>query len=189
MGVMDLNHVDLKLYRLNDRAGRVQTPEAFTALYERTHLIIFRYIYALHGEPQEDVEDLWLETFLKAWRSRDSFSGNDEAALGWLLHIARNLVIDRHRRKQRNPIIALSDAETIPAPHMDTPESRVLAKEQAQALSKMLEVLPSQQREVVILRYVVGWRVKEIAIHLHRPENTVSVILRRAIARLSQSQE
>ena len=63
---MELSRYELKLARYFGVMGSYRSEEAFTALYERTHLILFRYIYALHGEPQEDVEDVWLETFLKA---------------------------------------------------------------------------------------------------------------------------
>lgn len=166
-----------------------ETAEAFAALYEQTHLIVFRYIYALHGEPKEDAEDLWMETFLKAWHARHRFTGNEDAALGWLLQIARNLVIDRHRQQQRRSPRYLQDMENLPMPANDTPEQYVMMNEQHQAIIAMLDTLPDQQREMVVLRHIVGWRVKDIARHLDIPENTVSVTLRRALEKLSQSEE
>lgn len=182
---MELSRYELKLARSIAGMGSYQSAEAFTALYERTQLIVFRYIYALYGEPQEDVEDMWLETFLKAWRSRHRFMGNEDAALGWLLHIARNLVIDQHRWHQRYPVSDLRDVEDFVVSTDDAPESQMIAKEEAQALGKMLETLSEQQREMVVLRYVVGWRVKEIARHLQITENTVTVTLRRTLTKLS----
>lgn len=169
--------------------GNYRTAEAFTALYERTQLIVFRYIYALHGEPQEDVEDLWLETFFKAWRSRHHFKGSEDAALGWLLKIARHLVIDKHRRKR--PTVPLGDVEPFVSQLQgaSTPEQRIIQQEQYQEMARLLHALPQQQREMVILRYIVGWRVNQIAEYLQMPENTVSVTLRRVIAKLSHQQE
>ena len=52
----------------------------------------------MHGGPREEVEDLTSETFTRAWKSRNKFTGDDHDALCWLFTIARNLVIDVHRR-------------------------------------------------------------------------------------------
>jgi RNA polymerase sigma-70 factor (ECF subfamily) len=169
--------------------GTYHSAEAFADLHERTHQIVFRYIYALHGEPQEDVEDLWLETYFRAWRSRDRFTGTEEAGLGWLLKIARNLVIDHQRRRSRRPVMVLLDAERKPATPDDEPENQVIANEQYAALWKSLDTLSSQQRELIVLRYMVGWRVNEIARHLQMAENTVSVTINRALKKLSDQPE
>jgi RNA polymerase sigma-70 factor (ECF subfamily) len=44
---------------------------------------VFRYIYGLSGGPLQEAEDLTAETYARAWKTRQSFSGNEEAALGW----------------------------------------------------------------------------------------------------------
>jgi len=159
---------------------------AFTALYERTQLIVFRYIYALHGAPREDVEDLWVETYLRAWRRRYTFIGSEDAALGWLLKIARNLVFDARRRRHVE-VFQLSEA--LPIAGEDLPEQQVIQAEQHQFLDRSLAVLSDQQREIVILRYVVGWRVNQIAAHFRMRENTVSVALQRALHKLAELKE
>src|SRR5512139_3310947 len=74
--------------------------ESFSSLYTRTYLIIFRFIYGIHGGPTEDVEDITCETYMRAWKGRTKFSGDDQDALRWLFTIARNLVIDIHRKKK-----------------------------------------------------------------------------------------
>ena len=76
----------------------LRNAESFAKLYDRAHVIVFRFIYSLHGGPPQEVEDLTAETFSRAWKARHRFSGNESAAIGWLLQIARNLVIDAHRR-------------------------------------------------------------------------------------------
>ncbi|MDX1992555.1 MAG: sigma-70 family RNA polymerase sigma factor [bacterium] len=184
-----MSRYDLRLRRSFSESRVYQGAEAFTRLYERTHLVVFRYIYALYGEPREDVEDLWLETYLKAWRSRDRFEGNESAALGWLLHIARNLVIDKHRTNQRHLASELTDTELVSSAADNAPESQMIAAEQSQSLWKSLSRLPQQQQDILVLRYVLGWRVKAIADHLQVPENTISVTLRRALAKLADLQE
>lgn len=166
-----------------------QTPlaeaEAFSQLYERTHLVIFRYIFGLKGGPQQEVEDLTAETFMRAWKARQRFEGGEEAALSWLLRIARNLVIDSHRRtKARGEDTSIEDVMLI-APDT-TPEEQVALHEQFETLWMTISTLQPQHRDMIVLRYVLGWPVKRIAAHLDMLENTVSVNLRRILQRLQR---
>lgn len=165
------------------RTPPLHSAEHFSALYDRAHLPVFRYLYGLRGGPAEDVEDLTAETFERAWKARDSFDGGDEAALGWLLTIARRLVIDGYRRKQRRGTdVALDDG--LAADVNDDPPTQLIADEQRRTLLALLETLSAEHRELITLRYLLGWRVNRIAEHLGMAENTVSVTLRRILSRL-----
>ena len=161
-------------------------PEAFSNLYERNYLSVFRYLFGLHGGPLEDIEDLTAETFIHAWRARHSFSGDQRnAATGWLLRIARRLVIDNYRRDRTR--IQVEDEPVDDLPHLGpTPETLVLMGEQYETLWKLLQRLPGNQREILVLRYLLDWRVNQIGEYLEIPENTVSVNIRRGLARLHQ---
>ena len=159
--------------------------EAFAELYQRTHLVVFRYIYGLNSGPQQEVEDLTAETFMRAWKARQRFTGAEEAALSWLLKIARNLVIDTHRRtKVRGEETNLIDALLI-APDA-SPEEQVARHEQFNTLWVIIHNLQPQHREIIVLRYVLGWSVKRIAAHLNMLENTTSVNLRRILQRMQR---
>lgn len=144
---------------------------------------MFRFIYGLLGGPEEEVEDLTMKTFLKAWRSRSSFTGNEEAAFGWLLKIARNLVIDHQRSIGSREVHFDIETQAIPTPGL-TPEEMVHQKEQIQILWRVLRTLPRHQGEMIVLRYILGWRVKDIGEYLEVSENTVSVSLRRILKRI-----
>ena len=65
-------------------------------------------------------------------------------------------------------------------------ESILINQEITQQVISALQLLPQDRREMVVLRYVLGWRVNQIADHLGLPENTVSVILRRSLNRLQE---
>ncbi len=178
---------------MHSNPAPLQDTQFFENFYEHTHLIVFRFIFGLHGGPIEDVEDLTADTFMRAWKARHRFSGDDRAALGWLLQIARNLVIDAHRRtKVRADLIQLEDQPETedqgPVVSDYTPdlEEQVFQGQQIIVLEALLLDLPVEQREMVLLRYMLGWQVKEIANHLGLLENTVSVSLRRAIQRMRQ---
>ncbi len=155
----------------------------FQQLYEDRHLAVYRFIFGLHGGPIQEVEDLTTQTFLRAWKSRHRFQGDQKAAFAWLLTIARNLVIDHHRYRQRNPTSVDIETQTLHTPDL-TPEEMATLKEQRLILLNLLNQLPDQPREILTLRYLLDWRVKDIADHLGLSENHVSVLLRRTIQRL-----
>jgi len=167
----------------------LQDAESFSALYARTQLVIFRFIYGLHGGPLKDVEDLACDTYLRAWKGRDRFSGDEQDALCWLFTIARHLVIDAHRRRK----IRLDDASeqlddtTLASTFESTqgsPEDQVSSREQYIHLWHLLQSLPDDRREMLVLRYMLGWQVKQIAQYLNMEENTVSVYIRRSLEQI-----
>jgi RNA polymerase sigma-70 factor, ECF subfamily len=158
----------------------ISKSEVFTRLYEETYLIVFRYIYGLSGGPLQEAEDLTAETYARAWKSRQRFNGDEAAALGWLLRIARNQVIDVSRRRNVRDVDEDIPIELLPHPDL-LPELDVITREQIAILWRMLGKLPQDIREMLVLRYILGWQVKQIASHLDRNENNVSVRIRRAL--------
>ena len=170
----------------------LRNSEAFSRLFDRTHLAVYRYIFVLIGGPGSLAEDLTADTYLRAWKSRHRFQGNDHAAIGWLFTIARNLVIDAsRRRKVRGFELDYSDPEDwldrwLVSPE-GNPEIQVLRQEQFKILWDLIQGLPLDRRELIILRYMLDWPVKNIADHLNMLENTVSVYLRRTLDQLHQA--
>jgi len=175
-----------------ENGDSISKVEAFTFLYEKTYLMVFRYVYGLSGGPAQEAEDLTAETYTRAWKTRLHFDGNEQAALGWLLRIARNLAIDLSRRRKIRDVDEEVNVELLLDPSL-TPESDVIVREQMAILWKMLNTLSEEVREMIVLRYMLGWQVKQIAEHLEMRENNVSVTIRRALKSLqrdwSQSQE
>lgn len=173
----------VRIAHLFTRDKPYQSAEAFAALYDRTHLLIYRYAYGLTGGPPQEVEDITAETFLKAWKARSTFEGTEEAVIGWLVQIARRLVIDRYRRQQTRPPETGVDDLIMIAPDA-SPEEETAIREQCGILWQLLQALPEDQREMLVLRYMLGWRVKQIAAHFNLPANTVSVKIIRVIDQL-----
>ncbi len=158
----------------------------FTILYTRTQIIVFRYIYAMLGGPIEDVEDLTCETYMRAWKSRSRFWGDDHDALCWLFTIARHLVIDAHRHNKggKNQDQHSLDDENVAellTLTSETPEEQAAKNEQFKTLWQVLLALPDDKREILLLRYMFGWKVKQIASYLHKEDNTVSVNIQRSL--------
>ena len=159
--------------------------DAFTRLYEETHIKVFRYIFGLSGGPAQEVEDLTAETYTRAWKTRHTFKGNHQAAPGWVLRIARNLAIDLSRRRKLRDMDEEIDVEFLLDPSL-TPEVDVIEREQVRSLWQMLNTLSEDTREMLVLRYMLGWQVKQVAEYLEMPENNVSVTIRRTIKRLQR---
>lgn len=175
---------------LTNPARPLIDPAEFSRLFESQHLAVFRYIYGMHGGPLEEVEDLTAETFTRAWKARRSFSGSPQAGVSWLIRIARNLVIDagRRRKTQPDPIIDGGDEFLSVAPSsLPGPEERLLRQQQLRTLVDRLQHLPQPQQEMLVLRYLLDWPVKDIAAHLDMLENTVSVNIRRALQSLRRA--
>ncbi len=172
------------------RKGKPGNPlvstEVFRQFYEQHYLSVFRYVYGLHGAPIEDVEDLTAETFTRAWKARHSYDGEPlTTGVGWLLRIAKRLVIDQYRRSKSRIQVVGEFLDDIPiiAP---SPENLVQKGESYQQLWSLMNKLPAQQREILVLRYFLDWRINQIGEYLHIPENTVSVTIRRSLQHLQQ---
>ena len=166
-----------------DRGNSLQNAQTFTHMYEQTYLTVFRYVYGLSAGSRQEAEDLTAETFARAWKQRHRFTGDEQAALGWLLRIARNLAIDASRRRK------VRDEEESPSVEflLDrslSPEMDIIAREQIAILWQMMGALPARTREMLVLRYMLGWQVRQIANYLDMNENTISVTIRRTLKSL-----
>lgn len=170
---------------MSGRLLLLHEPEAFQRLYTGTHLQLFRYVYSLLGGPAQEAEDLTAETYIRAWRNRRSFSGDEQMAAAWLFRIARNLVVDAYRRDRVRGLSTQLD-EDLPDQPALSPEERYIHQEQFKEVWELLSRLPLEQREMIVLRYLLNWPVKDIAEHQQTSENHVSVNIRRVLARLKK---
>lgn len=159
----------------HDRPYR--TADAFAALYETAYPSIWRYIYMLHGGSAMDTEDLVADTFLRAWKYRHSFKGPHDNAVAWLITIARHVVFAQNRRVKTTPV-SVAELQAV-----KTTEQLVLEHEQTRALLGLLQCLRPTDRELLILRYSMGWSITSIAQHFKKSPNTVSVAVKRALER------
>ena len=182
----------IKRYFSSDTLFSITDVVVFSRLYEKTHLSVFRYVYGLTGGPLQEVEDLTAEVYTRAWKAREHFNGNEQAVLGWLLRIAKNLAIDLARSHKVREVDEEIDIELLVDPD-ELPELDLIAREQIKTLWHVFGLLPEEPREMLVLRYILGWQVKQVAEYVGSNENNVSVTIRRALNRLqhdlSQLQE
>jgi len=166
---------------LRRKPSPIASAPEFQWAYQQNRLSVFRYICSLTGGPQAEAEDLTAETFLRAWKARHRYQGEQDRVIGWLIQIAKRLVIDDYRREQR----AARRQPPAPPP-ADTPEDSALHNEDSRRLAELLAALPTELREILTLRYSLGWHVKDVAAHMQMTENNVSVTIHRTLAKLRQ---
>ena len=161
---------------------------ALNALVGRYQGPLHGYLRAMSGSAA-DADDLFQETWMRVIRNPGSFRGG--AFNAWLWRIARNLLIDRLRR--RKPEISL-DAETdegtaygemTPAVGPE-PGADVEAAELGRMVASAVAKLSPDQRDVFLLRTQVGLSFAEIAKLKKMPLNTALGRMHYAIQRLRQ---
>ncbi len=170
---------------------------AFAALTERYRRELHVHCYRMLGSFDE-AEDLLQETFLRAWRARESFEGG-QAFRAWLYRIATNACLDMLRRNSRRVKSVHTFAE-VPwiqpypdrlldevAPDHTRPDAVVVAKETIElAFLATIQLLPPKQRAVLILRDVLDYSAAETASFLDLTVAASNSALQRARATLRE---
>lgn len=158
-------------------------PRAFGELYKLYVEQVFRYLFSRLGNVH-DAEDITAQTFLTAFESFDRFRQHGNFA-SWLFTIARNKAIDHFR--QRKNISSTDDVDAIPVEN--DPLYGVIRSEQTAALSKLIQALSEEDREMLRLRFLADMSFPEIALFLHRNEEAVKKSIYRLLARLHSQLE
>jgi RNA polymerase sigma-70 factor (ECF subfamily) len=166
---------------------------AFAALTERYRRELHVHCYRMLASFDE-AEDAVQETFLRAWRARESFAGGSMVR-AWLYKIATNVCLDALRRSARR-LTSMQTMREVPwitpypdrlldeiAPSEDEPEAVVVTRETIElAFLAALQVLPPRQRAALIARDVLGWPASETAAALDTSVVAVNSALQRARA-------
>ena len=146
------------------------------ATFEKEVLKVERLLYHVSWSmlsQQEDCADAVQEALTRAWQHRDTLRSN-RAFRGWLLQILCNVCRDMLRKRKRQPQQPLEDALLA-----------TLADEPADyAMIRLLAVLSPEHRTTLVLHYLEGYGVNEIARLLDTPSGTVKsrlVMARRAL--------
>jgi len=161
-------------------------PEHFTVLFRRHAPHIQRYVVRRLG--QDAADDIVAETFLLAFRQRDSYDQARADARPWLYGIATNL-IGRHRRAEIRLYRALArtGADPVMEPFTDRVDDQVSAGTASRRLAAGLARLPEQLRDTLLLVAWSGLSYEEAATALGVPVGTVRSRMSRARSRLRRA--
>ncbi|MEV1018111.1 MULTISPECIES: RNA polymerase subunit sigma-70 [unclassified Micromonospora] len=167
----------------------------FAGLAQRHRRELHVHCYRMLGS-FEDAEDTVQETFLRAWRRRETFEGRSTVR-AWLYRIATNACLDLLARCRPEParggevrwLQPYPDRllDELPAGDADEPEAVAVARETIElAYVVAVQHLAPRPRAVLILRDVLGWPAKDVAELLGDSVNSVNSALQRARAGLRE---
>lgn len=139
--------------------------DAVATLVERYSTLLYRHSLVMLGRPS-DAEDVVQETFLRYMQKAPRLNG-EEHEKAWLLTVAMNLCRNQLRQRKAHPHIDLDSCPEPTAPTQDTP------------VLDALSALPDKVRIVVLLHYVEGYKVREIAARLRLTPSAVKMRLQK----------
>jgi RNA polymerase sigma-70 factor (ECF subfamily) len=161
--------------------ARVQAgdSELFSKLYQRYFDRVYAYLRITLQDPYE-AEDATQEVFMRVMEALPKYERRSSPFRGWLFRIVRNAAINRLRQSQRLTVEAPEElarrAELAQSQIGDT-ESWLDDRD----LLDLVEQLPLGQRQVIVLRYMMGLRSGEIAQVLDRTPEAVRQLHQRAM--------
>jgi RNA polymerase sigma-70 factor, ECF subfamily len=139
-------------------AAKAGDRDAMRELYLRYASGIHSHVLGILGD-QHDAEDVTQQVFAKLLTELDRYRPGEAPFMAWVLRVAHNAAIDHLRR-----------ARPVPCEEVREHDARddQAAQQVRSSLWAALESLPPAQRDVVLLRYLVGLSPAEIATHLGR---------------------
>jgi RNA polymerase sigma factor (sigma-70 family) len=139
---------------------------AFEVLLHRHKSKLYTAIYLIVRD-RYVAEDLLQETFIKAINTIREKRYNEEGKfLPWISRIAHNLAIDHFRRKKRYPVIVLEDGSRLLNSmefSEESMESKHIMQDTRSKLRGLIKELPTEQRQVLIMRHYLKMSFQEIA--------------------------
>ncbi|NOZ13945.1 MAG: RNA polymerase sigma factor [Acidobacteria bacterium] len=150
----------------------------FEAIARQYSGMLYRHIHRMVGN-REDAQDVLQEVLLLIFRKLHTFRG-DASMKTWVFRIASNRSIDFIRQSRRQPTEELT--ETISS--KESPLAFAQRQAEIDALGHALEQLPTEQRQVVVLKEINGLTFREIAEILQIPENTAKTRMYTSLKKL-----
>ncbi len=162
------------------RRAQQYDEEALRALYEMYYPKIYNYAFLQLGDIHA-AEDLASDVMLKMVEAIRSYSFRGLPFGAWLFRIARNRLIDLHRRRRRRGEVDLSEtlASTLASPQ--SLAERALERGQLQVA---LKHLTDEQRQVIVLKFIQGFDNRSIGRIMGRSEGAIKSLQHRALLAL-----
>jgi RNA polymerase sigma-70 factor (ECF subfamily) len=169
------------------RAAQAGDERAFSSLFRAVQPVLLRYLGGLtYNLADGTADDVAADTWVQVVRGIGRFRGDEQGFRAWVFTIARAKLVDARRRSGRLPVPG--DVEKrlagVTVPSAADSVEVLFTTERALAL---VGSLPAAQAEVVLLRYVAGFDVKETARILGKREGAIRVTAHRALRRLEET--
>ncbi len=181
----------MKFNHISDREllqHYVQGNEACLEMLIKRHKNkVFTSIYLI-VQDRYIAEDIFQETFIKVVQvMRSGKYKEEDKFVPWVMRIARNMAIDYFRKSKRNVMITGEDGEDVFArmeiSDMNREES-MITNQTNKTVRQLIEMLPEEQKLVLVLRQYAGLSFKEIAVMTDVSINTALGRMRYALTNL-----
>ncbi|CAN1488965.1 RpoE DNA-directed RNA polymerase specialized sigma subunit, sigma24 homolog [Flavobacteriaceae bacterium] len=139
---------------------------ALTILINRHQSKIYGFIYSKLSD-RDISDDIFQDTFIKVIKTLKSNSYNEEGKfLPWVMRISHNLIIDHYRRNKKMPMYRETEEFSIfsiMSDNVPNIESQLITSQVENDLRKLIEELPAEQKEVLMMRMYQDLSFKEIS--------------------------
>ena len=139
---------------------------ALATLINRHQSKIYGFIYSKISA-RDVSDDIFQDTFIKVIKTLKSNSYNEEGKfLPWVMRIAHNLIVDHFRRNKKMPMFRETEEFSIFSIMSDNApniESRIITAQVESDLQKLIDELPRDQRDVLVMRMYQDLSFKEIS--------------------------
>ena len=139
---------------------------ALATLINRHQSKIYGFIYSKISD-RDLSDDIFQDTFIKVIKTLKSNSYNEEGKfLPWVMRIAHNLIIDHFRRNKKMPMYRETEEFSIfsiMTDHSLSAENQMISEQVEKDLKRLIEELPNDQKEVLVMRIYQDLSFKEIS--------------------------
>lgn len=150
---------------------------------------IFNLAYRFTSNP-DAAEDLTQDVFIRIYKTLDQYDPKQGDLANWLMRLARNLIIDDYRHRQRNPQHTSADAVDDHQYHLraigNSAQKEIERRELATQVQQGIDKLPPDLKTCVILRDIEELSYQEIVDMLAIPEGTVKSRINRGRIELAK---
>lgn len=140
--------------------------DALAKLIKRHESKIYGFIYSKIPD-KDTTNDIFQDTFIKVIKTLKSNSYNEEGKfLPWVMRISHNLVVDHYRKTKKMPMFRETEEFSIFSIMSDdcqTIENKIISEQVEMDLKKLIEGLPADQKEVLVMRMYQDMSFKEIS--------------------------
>jgi RNA polymerase sigma-70 factor (ECF subfamily) len=164
--------------------ARTGDPLGFNQLFH-AHADAIRGFGRLRGAPEPD--ELANTVLFDAFRALPTFDGNASAFRSFIFRIARNKIVDGRRAAASRPQPAGTHVTDQHMPPLDGADADTLHALGIGHLADAFTALTDEQRELIVLRFVVDLSLQETAATLGKPLTAVKAMQRRALATLRRT--
>jgi|GEM_PF-294611 len=158
----------------------------FTPLYTHYYPHILRFTLSkLHSK--EVAEDITAQTFQKAIQSIQSFKWQGTPFSAWLYQITKRLIIDCYRKQARQKTTDFTgqSEDTLPASNYDL-QALAIDSIHSDTIQAELLTFSSPEREIIYLKFYLGYTNKLIAQTVNISETNVGTIIHRSVKKLKE---